>query len=239
MPVDMIVLGYNAVDNTFYAERADYWRRAGNRPQEIPESPYFLSVSRFVPEKNLPRLIEAFGRYRERAPVHNRWDLVLCGDGPQASLIDDAITCSSHRSAIHRPGFLQADDLSCWYAYASGFVLPSISEPWGLYKRGGEYWPSSVALRTSWLLTNTGFQLCRDDGGVFNPLDVKDLTSKLVWLASNTSSERQNMGRRAIEVVGCWGPERFAQGMLQAVKLALPQTLYSEQQLLNPLGTSQ
>ncbi len=34
--------------------------------------------------------------------------------------------------SIHRPGFLQADELARWYAYASAFVHPSLMEPWGL-----------------------------------------------------------------------------------------------------------
>ena len=39
------------------------------------------------------------------------WDLVLCGDGPEAAAIEAAIATSGHAEAIHRPGFLQADAL--------------------------------------------------------------------------------------------------------------------------------
>src|SRR4029078_13711147 len=82
MPREQIVLGDNAVDNRGFASQAARIRRDPEGRRGLPESPYFLVVSRFVPEKNLPRLIRAFAAYREAAPKGQGWDLVLCGDGP-------------------------------------------------------------------------------------------------------------------------------------------------------------
>ena len=132
MPEPVISLGYNAVDNAYYQRQADLWRLSVPRPSDLPDVPYFLSVSRFVSEKNLPRLIEAFACYRDRALKSHSWDLVLCGDGALFPGIQQLISKSRYPSAIHCPGFLQSGDLARWYAYASAFVLPSISEPWGL-----------------------------------------------------------------------------------------------------------
>ncbi len=88
MPEDRIALGYNAVDNALLPDPS---RRSGatipDGRKGLPGSPFFLSVCRFVPEKNLLRLIEAFAGYRNHSRPGRRWDLVLCGDGPQASLI--------------------------------------------------------------------------------------------------------------------------------------------------------
>src|SRR5262249_37789386 len=132
MPEGRIPRGYNAVDNAFYRERAASWRARPDGREGLPAAPFFLSVCRFVPEKNLLRLIEAFARYREEATTEGRWDLVLCGGGPDAAPIEGAIARSGHAGAIHRPGFLQAEALTRWYAQAGAFVLPSLSEPWGL-----------------------------------------------------------------------------------------------------------
>ena len=58
MPADRIALGYNAVDNEDYARRADAFRARSRRaPRPCPKSRYFLAVNRFVPEKNLARLV--------------------------------------------------------------------------------------------------------------------------------------------------------------------------------------
>jgi 1,2-diacylglycerol 3-alpha-glucosyltransferase len=42
----------------------------------------------------------------------------------------------------------------------------------------------------------------------------------LAWLASLLPGERAAMGRRAAEVVAAWGPERFAEGTVEALELA-------------------
>lgn len=132
MPASRIVLGYNAVDNNFFAENARLWRQQPNGRIGLPSASYFLAVCRFVPEKNLVRLITAFARYRAHCDRGGAWDLVLCGDGPLASQIEQAVAESRCSQAIHLPGFLQSDALPQWYAHAGAFVLPSVSEPWGL-----------------------------------------------------------------------------------------------------------
>ena len=129
---DRIAMGYNAVDNDAFARGAEAARRDPEARRGLPEAPYFLAVNRFVPEKNLPRLIRAFARYRRDAPPEGAWDLVLCGDGPGAAEVDRAIQSGGVAHAIHQPGFLQADALSRWYGFASAFVHPSLMEPWGL-----------------------------------------------------------------------------------------------------------
>ncbi|WP_165225209.1 glycosyltransferase family 4 protein [Aquisphaera insulae] len=223
MPAGRIAMGYNAVDNDFYARRADDWRDRPDARDGLPEAPYFLSVCRFAPEKNLVRLVDAFARYREAAPRDAAWDLVLCGDGPHAAAVGHAIEASGYGHAIHRPGFLQADGLTRWYAGASGFVLASLCEPWGLVVN--EAAASGLPLLVS-DRAGAGATLVPEPDGTtgarFDPLDVEAIAHKLAWLASLPDDERLAMGRRAAEIVGDWGPDRFARGTLEAVGLAGP-----------------
>ena len=221
MPADRITLGYNAVDNAFYRTQADFWRDHPEGRQGLPAAPFFLTVCRFAPEKNLVRLVEAFARYRDRASPDHSWDLVLCGDGPQAVLIDTAITRSGHAEAIHRTGFLQADVLSRWYAHAGAFVLPSLSEPWGLVvnEAASTGLPLLVSSRAGCAPTLVP-EPEATTGAQFDPLDIEEICQKLTWLTLLTEDERRSMGERAAEMVNSWGPDRFAQGTLEALDLA-------------------
>jgi 1,2-diacylglycerol 3-alpha-glucosyltransferase len=221
MPPDRIALGYNAVDNDYFAASADSWRKIPQGASDIPGDSYFLAVCRFAPEKNLVRLIRAFARYREQSNPMTAWDLVLCGDGPQAAEVHDVITRTGTESVIHRPGFLQADQLSRYYARAAAFVLPSLSEPWGLVVN--EAAASGLPLLVS---SRAG---CADTlvpspegttGGRFDPLDVEEMTTKLAWMAALGGEDRRAMGRRAAQVVSAWGPDRFARGAMEAVEFA-------------------
>ena len=54
----------------------------------------------------------------------------------------------------------------------------------------------------------------------FDPLDIEEMCQKLTWLTLLTEDERRSMGGRAAEMVSSWGPDRFAQGTLEALDLA-------------------
>jgi glycosyltransferase involved in cell wall biosynthesis len=120
-----------------------------------------------------------------------------------------------------RPGFLQAGALARWYAFAAAFVHPSLMEPWGLVVNEAAACglPLLVSERAGCAET-----LVPDPAGTsgmrFDPEDENALAAGLSWLAGLPEAERAAMGQRAAEVVAAWGPERFAQGTLEALALA-------------------
>jgi 1,2-diacylglycerol 3-alpha-glucosyltransferase len=221
MPRDRISLGYNAVDGERFAADAEALRIAPAGRFGLPERPYFLAVNRFVSEKNLVRLIEAYARYRNEPGPLEPWDLVLCGDGPGAEEIESAISRSSLTGSIHRPGFLQVSDLTRWYAYASAFVHPSLSEPWGLVVNEAAACglPLLVSDRAGCVETfvpedaeTTGYRL--------NGYDPEAMAAALHAMANLPEGERNAMGRRAAVIASAWGPDRFARGTMQAIQFA-------------------
>ena len=221
MPPGCIAMGYNAVDNAYFAEEARRWRDEPDGRRGLPRRPYFLSVCRFVPDKNLERLVEAFARYRRTLAGDRPWDLVLCGDGPGRDEVEAAVAASGIAQDVHRPGFLQVDELPRWYAHAGAFVLSSLHEPWGLVanEAAASGLPLVISRRAGCAST-----LVPDPPGTtgisFDPLDVNELAGALGAIASSTIETLAAMGRRAAEVVSCWGPERFADGVVEAVEFA-------------------
>jgi glycosyltransferase involved in cell wall biosynthesis len=220
LPADRVAMGYNAVDHDAFAAAADASRRdpAGH---PLGGRPYFLCVSRFVAEKNLPTLVAAFARYRESAPGEAAWDLVLAGGGPEADALARAIAASGHDGAIHRPGFLQSDALVPWYAHAGAFVLPSLSEPWGLVA-------NEAAACAVPLLISDRCGCARTlvpeppgtAGWTSDPADPDALADRLAQVAALAPAARAEIGRRARQVAAAWGPHRFASGLLEAVGMA-------------------
>jgi glycosyltransferase involved in cell wall biosynthesis len=224
LPRDRIALGYNAVDNDHFARVARASLSSPVGRLGLPDRPYFIAVSRFVPEKNLPRLVDAYARYRA-ATTATPWDLVLCGDGPDAGTVEAAIVRSGHGDSIHRPGFLQSENLPRWLAFASGFVHPSLMEPWGLVANEAAACgiPLLVSDRAGCAET-----LVPDPAGTsgrrFDPTSTEAIASALRWLAERPEDDRRAMGVRAEEIVAEWGPGRFASGMLEAIAIAIAST---------------
>lgn len=221
LPAERITLGYNAVDNDAFIAEADACRRDPNLRPGLPTRPYFLAVSRFAPEKNLPALVRAYARYRRDAGRAPAWDLVLCGGGPAAGAVEAAVEASGFAESIHRPGFLQSDSLARWYAFASAFVHPAVSEPWGLVVNEAAACglPLLVSDRAGAVETfvpdgpeTTGRRL--------DPFDEESMAASLAWVAGLPDEERRGLGTRAAAIAKEWGPERFARGALDAFQMA-------------------
>lgn len=222
MRPEKVAMGYNAVDHDFFERRSDELRARGEAPAQAGDRPYFLSVCRFVPEKNLEALVRAYSEYRERVGGERAWNLALCGAGPLAESLDELCRERGVGDFVLRPGFMQQEGLDCWYAFASAFVLASRSEPWGLVAN------EAAACGLPLLLSNRcgcALTLIPEPAGqtgfTFDSEDEERLARLMELLTLLPKESRLLMGQRAREVARQWGPSRFAEGMMEALELAL------------------
>ncbi|HTY23199.1 MAG TPA: glycosyltransferase family 4 protein [Desulfomonilaceae bacterium] len=129
-PEDRIWRGLHVADEAFFCTQSTKARNQGShawRSLSLPDR-YFLTVARLSPEKNLRGLLGAFSEYRKRG---GPWDLVIIGSGPQ----EEALRVFIHQHSIagvHLLIWKQLDELPPYFGLASCFVLPSMSEPWGI-----------------------------------------------------------------------------------------------------------
>lgn len=214
MPSNRITMGYNAVDNQAFASWADQARQTS----ESPNRPYFICAARFAPEKNLDRLINAYAIYRQKVGAHAAWDLVLCGDGPLASQIEQVLDSNQLKPFVHRPGFLSDPQaMAKHYALASAFVLPSLSEPWGLVVNEAAACglPLLVTRRAGAARTLVHQEIT---GRTFDPFNEIEIAESLTWITNLDERQRAKIGRAAAETVADWGPDRFAQGVFDCLE---------------------
>jgi len=81
MAPERIFTGFDVVENRYFSDKADDARREARSMRcrlGLPRD-YFFASSRFVPKKNLSRLIDAYAQYRNRVGA-NAWKLVILGD---------------------------------------------------------------------------------------------------------------------------------------------------------------
>jgi glycosyltransferase involved in cell wall biosynthesis len=223
MPAERILYGYDAVDNDHFlhgSERARADEGELRRTLGLPER-YVLASGRFIAKKNLPRLVEAFGQAlaQSGAPHH----LVILGDGPDRQIILDAIRDAGLQSRVHLPGFQPYDRLPAYYGLAEVFVHVSLAEQWGLVIN--EAAAAGLPLVVSHPC-GAATELVQDgtNGLIVEPTDTASISAALVSIMQAGSEERRVMGMRSREIVGHWGPDRFADGLVCAaeVGLALP-----------------
>ncbi len=94
LPASECEVGYDVIDNAYFASESAKWRQS-----ESPPPPYFLASARFIPKKNLFRLLEAYADYARlktsqkseirnpQSEIHNSWPLCLLGDGDLKSAL--------------------------------------------------------------------------------------------------------------------------------------------------------
>lgn len=222
MGEDRITLGYNAVDNAHFSAGAD-----GARAEDIclrarhglPPR-YFLASSRFVPKKNLPRLVRAYARARAGtdAPFP---DLVILGDGPERAMLETLICRAGLAGAVHLPGFREYDLLPVYYGLSAGFLHVATREQWGLVIN--EALAAGVPVLASDRCGATRTLLAGGRGGlVVDAADEAAIARAIAELAALSPEGWARMSAEARAAVANWGPDRFADGLEQAVAAGVP-----------------
>ena len=217
---DRIFLGYDAVDNDYFRQKAEEVRGQRSEVRKDYGLPgnYFLASARFLPTKNLVTLLRAYADYVRRSSALG-WDLVLLGDGPLRSQL--VAECESLRiiGKVHLPGFVQYEELPMYYALAGAFVHASISEPWGLVVN--EAMASGLPLIVSRKCGCVPELLEEGRNGFsFSPENADELAALLLRMAAFSDAERELMARRSSRIVDSWSVERFANGLRDAVTAA-------------------
>lgn len=113
--VSLIYNGVPAADKCHFPE---YFSELG-----ITEGNYVLGMSRFVPEKNLHHLIEAFSRVKSEG-----LKLVIAGDSDFPDEYSEGLKRQAREAGVVLTGFVKGKKLHSLLTNARCFVLPSSHE---------------------------------------------------------------------------------------------------------------
>jgi len=114
-----ILLGYYAADVATFQEAYKAIKPA--KSSAFPKR--FIYVGRYVPQKGITELWQAFAQLQEELP--NEWELWCLGTGPLE------LEAARHPQIKHF-GFVQPKEITQFISQAGVFVLPSHFEPWGV-----------------------------------------------------------------------------------------------------------
>jgi glycosyltransferase involved in cell wall biosynthesis len=146
IPASRMRVVYNAPDPTFHAPSAssDPLNDPLDYAPEIQRVldryrihyPFLLYVGRTNPQKNIPRLVEAFAVLRgelQDHPLYQDLRLLIIGDEiSRYPALRHAVIHSRVEDTVRFLGFVPIDTLRAFYQAASAFVFPSLYEGFGL-----------------------------------------------------------------------------------------------------------
>ncbi|MDE6000110.1 MAG: glycosyltransferase family 4 protein [Bacteroidaceae bacterium] len=115
---ERVHLIYNGVPSPEKCDYPDYFKELG-----IEEGKYILAMCRFVPEKNLHHLIEAFGRIDTKG-----CKLVLVGDTDFEDEYSRKLKAQAREKGVVLTGFIKGKKLHALLTHCRCFCLPSSHE---------------------------------------------------------------------------------------------------------------
>lgn len=215
---DRIALGYDVVDNDHFASGADAARSQGVTARWLRGLPtrYAVCCARLLERKNILMLIRAFRLYRD-AVGQDGWDLVLVGDGPMRAGIEAEIIRLDLAGSVRMLGSRSYEELPAIYGLASVFLLPSLSDQWGLAVN--EAMAAGLPV-----LVSSACGCCDDlveagvNGFAFDPAETAELGMLLERLERMPNLAR--FGEASRSRIEAWSLDRFVDGMETAADAA-------------------
>lgn len=219
-PSSHIFKGCDAVDNAYFEEQVEEWRRQYGKASHLPgldqRIPFFLASNRFIPRKNLSGLIKAYAAYRVEA--EKPWRLLLLGDGPERPALEQLVDSLQVEGVVFC-GFQQIQTLPAYYAYAGAFVHPATNDQWGLVvnEAMAAGLPVIVSDRAGCAQDLVSHE---ENGYIFNPHNDQELANWMRVLSS-PETNRLAMSQASERIIAQWSPDTFAQNMWQAFEKGL------------------
>jgi len=150
----------------------------------------FLFVGRYVREKGLKNLWDAFEKLQHEFP--NDWQLVCVGTGP---MYENKV---ESEKIIHK-GFIQPDQLSQIISETGVFVLPSLEEHWGvvLHEFAASGYPIISARQVG---AASAFLVDKSNGYMYNAENTEELKNALLKIVKTPDNKLIDMGLKSIEL---------------------------------------
>jgi len=172
----------------------------------------FVYVGRFSPEKNLPRLLDAFRIVRDKS----RAELVLVGYGPDEALLKHKTRELGLSQSVVFAGSKTQNEVSITLAESDCLVLPSLSEPWGLV--------ANEALCTGLPIIVSDRCGCALDlatgetGWTFKAEDTAELAERMQEVCALSLKRLNEMGEAAVTIAAEYAPEACAKRILASLQ---------------------
>jgi glycosyltransferase involved in cell wall biosynthesis len=136
VPPGRIRLVYSAPSPQFFTSGEDDPERRRTLERYQVHYPFLLYAGAIRPQKNIPRLVEAFAIARAGLAEHPEYKdlrLIIIGDEiSRFPSVRQAVIQSRVEDRVRFLGFVPFDTMRVFYASATAFVFPSLYEGFGL-----------------------------------------------------------------------------------------------------------
>lgn len=169
-----------------------------------PRPHMFGYLGRLSPEKGIQDLLRGYQIYRASSSAP--WGLVVAGDGPLGSMVDD-------QGAVIRSGFVQPSELDTWMGMIGCLVVPSRLEAWGVALVEGSMAALPIIATSA---CGAAPHLVHDyvNGRIARTGDASSLAECMLYIERLSNDERLAMGSVSRGLARPYTPARWADTIL-------------------------
>lgn len=185
-----------------------------SKPLKGVNKPYIMHVGSPFPHKNIERLIEAFEMLKVEQP---NLQLVLAGKKEfYFKQLEARILASPYEKDIIVPGFIEDSELKWLYENTACYVLPSLSEGFGLPGLEAMAHDAPVASSNATCLP----EVYADAASYFDPLDIHSMSVVINEIISNPkhANKLRTLGHKRVV---CFSWEKMSKQTLEMYKSIL------------------
>ncbi|MDB5287253.1 MAG: glycosyltransferase family 4 protein [Mucilaginibacter sp.] len=186
--------GFSCIDNDFFNPITNCQ----------PKSKTIICIARLVPIKNIDNLLKAWQLIERQ---NTGYHLVIVGNGPQ----EVSLKQLSLNLSVKTVEFIEAVDnktLPAYFKRSDAFILPSLSETWGLVVN------EAMAAGLPVLLSariNAAHDLLKEgvNGFGFDPVDVNAIYNAILKYINTNDLLKKQMGNASLKLVDAFSFERM------------------------------
>ncbi|MDQ3123761.1 MAG: glycosyltransferase family 4 protein [bacterium] len=178
------------------------------------KQPFIMHVGSPFPHKNIERLVDAFELLKAK---HPDLQLVLAGKREYYfKLLSESISTNKFKNDIIIPGFVSDAELKWLYENTSCYVLPSLSEGFGLPGLEAMAHNAPVASSNTTCLP----EIYGEAAAYFDPFDINDITAVVDKILTDSSyaNKIRTLGQ---ERLGLFSWEKMAKDTLAVYRKVL------------------
>jgi glycosyltransferase involved in cell wall biosynthesis len=196
------------------------WLTANDKKVELTTTYHFsrhnlIYVGRLSREKNIDSLLSAYARVKKGNPRADDWGLIIVGEGPERQALTKMVA-DGNMANVYFTGGKSWEEVPAFYALSNVFVLPSLSEPWGLVVNEAMVCGLPVIVSNR---CGAAYDILEhgENGFMFDPLDVNDLAGRLSYFVDN-HDEIERMGSNSQRLIADFTPLHAAQQMKRGLE---------------------
>lgn len=192
--------------------------------RDLPTT-FYLTCSRQVTMKNLPRLVKCYLEYQKQG---GQIPLVMVGEGIKHHEL--VLLAQNNLKIVFLP-FQSHEKMKILFSHMKALFVPSFKEEtWGITVNEAMASQRIAAVSTEAGCCST---IIKDgiNGFSYDPYDEEAIVQTMHKIEALTPKELETMQKNAKETIKDWGVERFASGALAACEYAIAH----KKKVTNPL----